>query len=140
MSRDDLRQAILAASTPTSALGVITGLVVAGTDSAPRILAASLGLAVAATVGMGAGEYLSDESRSVRRAVVMGAATLIGSMLPALTFAFGDGTSQLTASGALTLTAALTIGHYRGLPADLDDPDGRRRRHGCAHRPRCLDE
>jgi VIT1/CCC1 family predicted Fe2+/Mn2+ transporter len=115
MGSDDTRQAVFGSFDGlTSAIGVITGLIVAGTHSGSRILAASLGLAVAATVGMGAGEYLSDESRSVRRAVVMGAATLTGSMLPALPFAFGDGTSQLVACGALTLTAALTIGHYRG--------------------------
>jgi hypothetical protein len=115
MSRDDLRQAIFGGFDGlTSALGVITGLIVAGTDTGPRILAASLGLAVAATVGMGAGEYLSDESRSTRRALVMGGATLAGCMLPALPFALGYGTVQLTASGALTVAAALTIGHYRG--------------------------
>jgi len=115
MSRDDLRQAIFGSFDGlTSALGVITGLVVAGTHSGSRILAASLGLAIAATVGMGAGEYLSDESRSNRRALVMGGATLAGCMLPALPFAFGYGTVELTASGALTVAAALTIGHYRG--------------------------
>jgi VIT1/CCC1 family predicted Fe2+/Mn2+ transporter len=115
MSRDDLRQAIFGSFDGlTSALGVITGLVIAGTHTGSRILAAALGLAVAATVGMGAGEYLSDESRSVRRALVMGAATLAGSMLPAVPFALGYGTAQLTASGMLTVAAALAIGHYRG--------------------------
>lgn len=115
VSRDDLRQAIFGSFDGlTSALGVITGLIVAGTHSSSRILAASLGLAVAATVGMAAGEYLSDESRSVRRASVMGAATLTGSMVPAVPFAFGYGAGQLIAAGTLTVAAALTIGHYRG--------------------------
>ncbi len=115
LSRDDLRQAIFGSFDGlTSALGVITGLIVAGTHISSRILAACLGLAVAATVGMAAGEFLSDEARSLRRALVMGAATLTGSILPALPFAFGYGARQLIASGTLTVAAALTIGHYRG--------------------------
>jgi VIT1/CCC1 family predicted Fe2+/Mn2+ transporter len=63
---------------------VIRGLIVAGTHIGSRILAGALGLAVAATVGMGAGEYISDESRNLRLALVMAAATLAGSILPAL--------------------------------------------------------
>ncbi len=115
MSREDLKQAIFGSFDGlTSALGVITGLIVAGTPTGSRILAASLGLAVAATIGMGAGEYLSDESRSLRRAAVMAAATLTGSILPALPFALGYGTGQLVASGVLTVAGAFAIGHYRG--------------------------
>ncbi|MDQ2759907.1 MAG: VIT1/CCC1 transporter family protein [Actinomycetota bacterium] len=115
MSHEDLKQAIFGSFDGlTSALGVITGLIVAGVHTGPRILAAALGLAVAATVGMGAGEYLSDEGRSPRRALVMAAATLSGSILPALPFALGYGAEQLAGSGTLTIAAALVIGHYRG--------------------------
>lgn len=115
MTREDLQQAVFGSFDGlTSALGVIAGLVVAGTHTGPRILAGALGLAVAATVGMGAGEYLSDESRNLRLALVMAAATLVGSILPALPFALGYGTGQLIASGMLTVIAALTIGHFRG--------------------------
>lgn len=115
MTREDLQQAIFGSFDGlTSALGVITGLIVAGTPTGSRILAGALGLAVAATVGMGAGEYLSDENRNLRLALVMAAATLVGSILPALPFALGYGTAQLIASGTLTIAAALTIGHYRG--------------------------
>jgi VIT1/CCC1 family predicted Fe2+/Mn2+ transporter len=115
LTREDLQQAIFGSFDGlTSALGVITGLIVAGTHTGSRILAGALGLAVAATVGMGAGEYLSDESRNLRLALVMAAATLVGSILPALPFALGYGTAQLIASGTLTVAAALTIGHYRG--------------------------
>jgi VIT1/CCC1 family predicted Fe2+/Mn2+ transporter len=113
--REDLKQAIFGSFDGlTSALGVITGLIVAGTHTGSRILAGALGLAVAATVGMGAGEYLSDESRNLRLALVMAAATLAGSILPALPFALGYGTGQLIASATLTIAAALAIGHYRG--------------------------
>jgi VIT1/CCC1 family predicted Fe2+/Mn2+ transporter len=115
VTREDLQQAVFGSFDGlTSALGVIAGLIVAGTHTGPRILAGALGLAVAATVGMGAGEYLSDESRNLRLALVMAAATLVGSILPALPFAFGYGTGQLIASGTLTIVAALTIGHFRG--------------------------
>ncbi len=115
MRREDLQQAVFGCFDGlTSALGVIAGLIVAGTHTGPRILAGALGLAVAATVGMGAGEYLSDESRNLRLALVMAAATLVGSILPALPFALGYGTGQLIASGTLTIIAALTIGHFRG--------------------------
>lgn len=115
MTREDLQQAVFGSFDGlTSALGVIAGLIVAGTHTGPRILAGALGLAVAATVGMGAGEYLSDESRNLRLALVMAAATLVGSILPALPFALGYGTGQLIASGTLTIIAALAIGHFRG--------------------------
>lgn len=88
--QDDLKQAVFGGFDGcTSALGVVTGLVVAGTHSGSHILAAALGLAIAATVGMGAGEYLSDVTRNLRRAAVMAVATLTGSLLPALPFAFG---------------------------------------------------
>ena len=66
----------------TSTLGVIAGLLATGA-SANKILAAAIGIAVAATIGMGAGQYLSDGQRNVRLAVVMGLATLVGSVLPA---------------------------------------------------------
>ena len=115
MSKDDVREAIFGSFDGlTSALGVIAGLVAAGTTNGPHILAASLGLAVAATVGMGAGEYLSDTSRSYRLAAVMGAATFVGSTLPAVPFAFGYGTVQLLCALGLTVTGASVIGHFRG--------------------------
>jgi VIT1/CCC1 family predicted Fe2+/Mn2+ transporter len=115
MTVDDAREAIFGSFDGiTSALGVITGLIVAGTHSGARILAASLGLAVAATVGMGAGQYLSDEKRSVRLALVMGAATFAGSVLPALPFVAGYGTVQLAASGAVIIVGGLLIGRIRG--------------------------
>jgi hypothetical protein len=38
---------------------------------------------------MGAGQYLSDGERNMRKAGVMAGATLIGSVLPAVPFIFG---------------------------------------------------
>jgi hypothetical protein len=58
----------------SSTLGVVAGLL-ATHASASKIVAASIGIAVAATVGMGAGQYLSDGQRNQRNAL---AAALIG--------------------------------------------------------------
>jgi VIT1/CCC1 family predicted Fe2+/Mn2+ transporter len=97
----------------TSTLGVIAGLLATGA-SASKILAAAIGIAVAATIGMGAGQYLSDGQRNLRLAVVMGLATLVGSVLPAIPFIFGASNACILASIAITLAAAGVIGHYRG--------------------------
>ena len=97
----------------TSTLGVIAGLLATGA-SASKILAAAIGIAVAATIGMGAGQYLSDGQRNLRLAVVMGLATLVGSVLPAIPFIFGTSKTCILASIAITLAAAGVIGHYRG--------------------------
>lgn len=97
----------------TSTLGVVAGLL-AIRATAPKILAPAIGIAVAATVGMGAGQYLSDGERDRRKAWVMAAATLIGSVLPALPFIFGTSPACVSASLAITLIAAGVIGHYRG--------------------------
>ena len=115
MTQDDTREAVFGMlDGTTSCLGVVVGLVIAGTRSGPHILAAALGLGIAATVGMGAGEYLSDTTRSLRLAAVMGAATFLGSVLPAVPFATGYGVGQLLAALAITVLAALLIGRVRG--------------------------
>lgn len=97
----------------TSTLGVVAGLL-ATKASAHHVLAGAIGIAVAATIGMGAGQYLSDDQRNLRRAVVMAVATLVGSVLPALPFIFGASLACVLASLAVTLLAAAVIGHYRG--------------------------
>jgi VIT family len=89
IGRADAREAIFGSfDGMTSTLGVVAGLL-ATRATAPHIVAGAIGIAVAATIGMGAGQYLSDEKRSVRKAVVMAVATLAGSVLPALPFIFG---------------------------------------------------
>lgn len=110
----DLREAIFGSfDGMTSTLGVVAGLLAAHAN-APKILAGAIGIAVAATVGMGAGQYLSDGDRNLRKAGVMALATLIGSVLPALPFIFGDSRTSVLASLAITVLAAAVIGHYRG--------------------------
>jgi VIT1/CCC1 family predicted Fe2+/Mn2+ transporter len=97
----------------TSTLGVVAGLL-ATSASAPKIVAAAIGIAVAATVGMGAGQYLSDGERNLQKALVMAVATLVGSVIPAVPFAFGDSRACVAASIGVTVLAAGVIGHYRG--------------------------
>ena len=110
----DLREAIFGSfDGMTSTLGVVSGLL-ATHATASKILAAAIGIAVAATVGMGAGQYLSDGARNVRKAVVMAVATLVGSVIPAVPFFFGDSRACIAASIAATVLAAGVIGHYRG--------------------------
>jgi VIT1/CCC1 family predicted Fe2+/Mn2+ transporter len=110
----DIREAIFGSfDGMTSTLGVVAGLL-ATHAGASHILAGAIGIAVAATVGMGAGQYLSDDQRSLRKAAVMALATLIGSVLPALPFIFGDTRACVIASIAITAVAAGVIGHYRG--------------------------
>jgi hypothetical protein len=97
----------------TSTLGVVAGLL-ATKSTAPHILAGAIGVAVAATIGMGAGQYLSDGQRNLRNALVMAVATLIGSVAPAVPFLFGASLACVLASVAITLLASAVIGHYRG--------------------------
>jgi VIT1/CCC1 family predicted Fe2+/Mn2+ transporter len=114
LSPSDAKEAIFGSfDGMTSTLGVVAGLL-ATNSSAPHIVAGAIGIAVAATIGMGAGQYLSDGERNVRKALVMAAATLIGSVLPAIPFLFGTSTACVLASVGITLAAAAVIGHFRG--------------------------
>ena len=57
LATSDLREAIFGSfDGMTSTLGVVAGLL-ATHATAPKIVAAAIGIAVAATVGMGAGQY-----------------------------------------------------------------------------------
>ena len=114
MTKSDAREAIFGSfDGMTSTLGVVAGLLATRATS-NHIVAGAIGIAVAATIGMGAGQYLSDDQRNIRKAVVMAVATLIGSMLPALPFIFGTSTPCVVASLVITFIAAGVIGHYRG--------------------------
>lgn len=64
-----------------SVVGALAGLLAAHT-SGRAILAVCAGLAVAAAVGMGAGDWLSGSP--ARTALVMALATLAGSLIPVL--------------------------------------------------------
>lgn len=65
----------------TSTLGILAGLLISGA-TAHTVLVACAGLAVASAASMAAGDYLAG--KSCRLSVVMGLATLVGSLVPAV--------------------------------------------------------
>ena len=130
MGGSDLREAIFGSfDGMTSTLGVVAGLL-ATNATAPKILAAAIGIAVAATVGMGAGQYLSDGARNMRRAVVMAVATLIGSVLPAIPFVFGDSRACVARVDRHHRPRRRDHRSLPGIPGHVLDLDRRLRRHG----------
>lgn len=104
MSRDDVKQAVFGGFDGlASAIGMIAAVALTGAYS--TLLVAAVALAAGAAVSMAAGEWLSDADGSVHRALVMGGATLIGSVSPAIPFAFGHGI--FAAAGCALVTVAL---------------------------------
>ena len=112
MRADDLRQAVFGAFDGlASAIGMIAAVALTGHDS--TLIVAAVALAVGSAVSMAAGEWLSDADASTRRALVMGAATLAGSILPAMPFALGNGAAAVGGCGALTVAAGCAIAEVR---------------------------
>jgi hypothetical protein len=107
----DLREAIFGSfDGMTSTLGAVAGLL-ATNATAPKILAAAIGIALAATVGMGARQYLSDGAGNKRKAAVMALATLIGSVL------IGDSIRVRRLAGRDDAETSGAIYGPRGLPS-----------------------
>ena len=69
----------------SSSLGVILAMAINGSGA---LVVAAVALAIGASVSMGLGEWLSDNSESFMRAFVMGSATFIGAISPAIPFIF----------------------------------------------------
>ena len=91
----------------TSVVGVLLTL----TGHPAQILPTALGLAVAGGVGMAAGSWLSADSEAgLREALVIGAATAAGTLLPALPYLLLAGATAMACSGLLLglLGAAIT--------------------------------
>ena len=95
----------------TSALGVICAV---GLGAAHTLLAAATGLAVASAVGMAGGDYLSDNGRGWPGAATIGAATGIGTMVPALPLTVGHGTAPAVVTGVLVGLTGAAIAIARG--------------------------
>lgn len=93
-----------------SVIGVIVGLL---SSSRHTILAGAIGLAVASAVSMGAGEYLGDEGRNYRRAGIMAAATLIGTLVPIIPFLLFAKTTAIVGAAILALILAGWISWVR---------------------------
>ena len=91
----------------TSVVGVLLTL----TGHPEQIIPTALGLAVAGGVGMAAGAWLSDDDDAgPTEAAVIGVATAVGTVLPALPYAVLSGTAAIACSVLvlLLLGAAIT--------------------------------
>lgn len=100
----------------TSVIGIILTL----TGHAEQVIPTSLGLASAGAVGMAAGSYLSDDSKTgLTASVSIGVATGLGTMLPVLPYLFTSGISAIIASfivliiiGAMISVARVKFGAH----------------------------
>jgi VIT1/CCC1 family predicted Fe2+/Mn2+ transporter len=111
MTRDDISQAIFGSfDGVVSVIGVMVALLARPT---PIIVEASVGLAAASAVGMMAGEYLGDDTRNVRRAVVMGVATIVGTMCPVVPFMLLTKELAIVVAVILVLVISLAIARAR---------------------------
>jgi VIT1/CCC1 family predicted Fe2+/Mn2+ transporter len=97
----------------TSLLGVIAGALVAGSEHLLVVTAG--GLAVAATVSMAGGQFLSDtgQAGARRRAAIMGLATFIGSFVPVVPYLFLGRTPATVCSLVVITLLALGIAQAR---------------------------
>lgn len=90
----------------TSLVGVL--LTLAGHPA--QILPAALGLAVAGGVGMAAGSWLSrDSGAGLAASGVIGVATAVGTLLPALPYVLLGGVAAMAASGAVLVALGALI-------------------------------
>jgi VIT1/CCC1 family predicted Fe2+/Mn2+ transporter len=113
MTPDDKKQAIFgSADGLTSTVAVVLACLIAGTRHS--LLAGGFAIAIAAALGMGYSEYLSDKTSSLRRALVMAGATLFASALPVIPFVFFWRASGIVAFGLVVLSLALAISLLRG--------------------------
>lgn len=106
ITEDDKRQFVFGVSDGlTSALGVVIPLALAHQP----MLAVIAGLAMAAAIGMGGGEYLSDKESSWRRAAAMAVASFVGTVIPAGPFFVLNSWPAAVVSGALCVTTGIAI-------------------------------
>ncbi len=109
--RDEIGRAVFGGfDGSSSTVGLLAGLYVAHASPA-TVLATAGGLAVAAAVGMGFGDYLG--SSNVRLAVVMAVATFLGSLIPALPVALVGGTLGYVLAALLVVALGVTIAEVR---------------------------
>ncbi len=113
MTDADTTQALFGATDGlTSTIAVILATLIAGTRHS--LIAGGFAIAVAASVGMAYAEWMSDHNASKRRALVMGAATLIASAAPVIPFLFLWRASGIAVSLGVCIALAVTIAMLRG--------------------------
>jgi hypothetical protein len=107
-------------TTTTAIFGASDGLVatmalILATEGHGRkvVLAAAIGLLIAEGFGMAASQYLSDPQRDHRLALIMGLATSVAIIVPALPWAFTAGTAAVLGSCCIGLVLAGMIAYAR---------------------------
>lgn len=95
----------------TSVLGIIVALL-----GSPLhvLLAGAAGLAASSAVGMGAGQYLGDADRSVRRALAMALSTIIGTIIPVVPFLFLPRVAAVVVASVLVIVFGVLVAKKRG--------------------------
>jgi ABC-type dipeptide/oligopeptide/nickel transport system permease component len=112
---------ITATPTVTTAIfGASDGLVatmalILATQSHGRkvVLAAAIGLLIAEGFGMAASQYLSDVKRDLRLALIMGVATSLAIVAPAVPWTFTAGSVAVLSSCVIGLILAGVIAYLR---------------------------
>lgn len=92
-----------------------TGVLMSLHNHPAAILLAAIGLAVAEVIGMGCGEWLSDNS-SLARPVAIGLASGVGAMIPAIPYLFLTGVPAVALALALVAVVAAGITWARHEP------------------------
>jgi len=112
MTDDDRTQAIFGSLDGlTSTVAVVIASLLTGTQKS--LIGTGFSIAIAASVGMAWSEWDSDKNGSIRRAVVMGVATLITSALPVIPFVFLWKTSGVIVSAIVCVVLLGVIAELR---------------------------
>jgi len=77
------------------------------------VLEAAIGLLIAEGFGMAASQYLSDVKRDLRLAVIMGIATSLAIILPAVPWTFAGGAGAVLASCVIGVILGGVIAYLR---------------------------
>ena len=77
------------------------------------VVAAVIGLLIAEGLGMAASQFLSDPNRNLRQAMLMGAATSVTIVVPAVPWIFTSGITAAVISCAIALAFAGLISRAR---------------------------
>jgi VIT1/CCC1 family predicted Fe2+/Mn2+ transporter len=92
---------------------IVLGLLVSLAGQPHVVFRAAAGAALAELVGMGAGQWLSDEQAGLRAALANGGAAFTACLLPAVPYLLLTGRPALAASLALVVLAATGISLLR---------------------------
>ena len=92
----------------------IVGIVLYASGHAVLVLPVAVSGGVSAAISMAGGEWLSESKNGPGAAVVMGLATLIGSVLPAVPYAFLHGKAAPAVALVILAGVAVAVARLRG--------------------------